>query len=272
MRQTGFTILSCFLLGFAFSAAGLASKVSALKILDKYFDTQTQQLGYELWNGSDRTITAWRLSLARSDPHGHARRSILDQDFYHRQPEIELGAKAGPLAPGASVAAQWRLDKGEEEAGPTALSLEVRAVVFDDLTWEGDPDAASVLLAARSARVEEFGKALAALEKQDRRLWSGQEWMAELRQKAQLLKQQASDPESAAGSRREVAAVVAATKLELARWLEDASREISLSPNPDEALDLLTAGLREHFEAGLQITIGDEQAPGSDASERRGER
>ncbi len=119
MRQISLAILSCFVWLVALDVPLAASEVTALKILSKSFDTQTQQLGYELWNESDKTITAWRLSLARSDPHGHAQRSILDQDFFERPPSIELGSRLGPLAPGASLATHWRLGLEAADPGPT---------------------------------------------------------------------------------------------------------------------------------------------------------
>lgn len=272
MRQTRLAILSCILLGCALDVPSAASEVTALKVLNKFFDGQTQQLAYELWNESGKTITAWRLSLARSDRHGHAQRSILDQDFFDRQPSGQLGSKFGPIAPGASVVAQWRLNVGSEDPGPVALSLKVAAVVFEDLTWEGDPDAASAILEARTARVEEVGRVLAELERQDRQSWSGQAWSETLRQRAQLLKRQGDDPESSTGGRREVAAVLSATRLELARWLEDASREISLSPNPDEALGSLTGSLRERYESGLRATPQDGLVDSPAPREKGGER
>jgi len=246
--------------------------VTALKILNKFFDGKTQQLGYELWNESERTVTAWRLSLARSDPHGHAQRSILDQDFFDRQPADQLGSKFGPIAPGASVVAQWRLEVGGEDPGPVALSLKVTTAVFEDLTWEGQPDGAAAILEARTARVEEIGRVLADLENQDRQPWSRQARSAALRQRAQLLKRQGEDPESPAGDRREVAAVLSATRLELARWLEDASREISLSPNPEETLGFLTGSLRERYESGLRATTRDGLVVNPAPSENGGER
>jgi len=272
MRKTVLAILSCFVLALAVEAAGAASEVTALKIFEKSFDSQTKKLSYELWNESNRTVTAWRLSLARSDPHGHAQRSILDQDFFDRQPSVELGSKLGPIAPGASVTAQWHLDVGGEDPGPTALSLKLIAIVFDDLTWEGDSDAAAVILEARAARVGEIGKVVAELEKQERQPRSGQEWSAALKQRAQRLKRLGTDPDSSAGSRREVAAVLAATQLELARWLEDASREVSLAPDPYAALGFLTRSLRERYEAGLRATLGDGLAPSSAGSGKGGER
>ncbi len=254
MRTTGLMILSCFIVGLASGGAGMATEVNALKIVAKVFDSQSRRLGYELWNDSDRTITAWRLSLARSDSHGHAQRSILDQDFYDRHPTFESADHAGPIAPGSHHAAEWRLDLAAEEASDTALSLRVLAVVFDDLSWQGEPEAAATILEARAARVEELGRVVEALDRQGPRLRSGEEWAVALRQRSQDLHRRGSEAEAADGWPREVAAVVAATRLELARWLEDASREVSLAPDPQDALGFLVESLRERYEAGLRAT------------------
>ena len=273
MRKACLVILSCLVLGYGLEPPGAASEVTALEILDKSFDPQAQQLGYELWNESDKIITAWRLSLARSDSHGHAQRSILDQDFFDRRPSMELGSKRGPVAPGASVTAQWYLDLGAEDLGPTALSLKVSAVVFDDLTWEGEPDVAAAILEARTVRVAEIGKVVAELERRAGQPWSSQEWSAALKKKAQLLKRQgnASSDATVAG-RRETAAVLSATQRELAQWLEDASREIALSPSPDEAIGHLADSLRQRYETGLRATPGGGQSGISGGSEKGGER
>jgi len=271
MRQIGLAILSCFVWLVALDVPLAASEVTALKILSKSFDAQTQQLGYELWNESDKTITAWRLSLARSDPHGHAQRSILDQDFFERPPSIELGSRLGPLAPGASLATHWRLGLEAADPGPTALSLKVTVVVFEDLTFEGESDAAAVILEARTARVAEIGRVLTDLESQQHRLQWRQEWSATLEQRARWLKQQGASPESSSAVRREAAAVLSATQLELAQWLEDASREIRLSPDPAAAAGFLTGSLRERYESGLRATPG-EGAMDSGESLKGGER
>jgi hypothetical protein len=257
---------------YASDVALAASEVTALKVLDKFYDPQTQQLGYELWNESDKTITAWRLSLARSDPHGHAQSSILDQDFFDRSPAVELGSRLGPIAPGASLAAQWHVALEGEDSAHSALSLKVSAVVFEDRTFEGEPDAASGILAARVARVEEIGRVLTDLETQEPRLRSSQEWSAALKQRARLLKQRGADPESSNVDRREAAAVLSATQLELAQWLEDASREIALSTDPAAAVGFLTGSLRERYESGLRATVGEDQAMSSGEILKGGER
>jgi len=170
------------------------------------------------------------------------------------------------------VAAQWRLESGGATPGPSALSLEVRAVVFDDLTWEGEPDAVAVILESRVARVEEIGRVLADLEKQEHRLRSSQEWSVALKQQARALKQQGADSESPSAGRREAAAVLSATRLELAQWLENASRDIALSPDAAAAAGFLTGGLRERYELGLRSTVGEELAADSVGGMKGGER
>lgn len=272
MRPIGFVILFCLVLSSVANAAGPAPEVKTLKIVDKRYDLQTRQLEYELWNESAKTVTAWRLSLARSDSHGHAQRSVLDQDFFEREPAASLGSRSGPIAPGGSVTAQWHLEVAPEDSGPSALSLKVSAVVFEDLTWEGDGEAAAAILEARSARVEAIGTVLADLEREEARPGSRRVWSAALKQRAQLLRRQGNEPDPSVGGRREVAAVLSATRLELAQWLDDASREISLAPDPHEALGFLTASLREQYEVGLRAVGVDVSLDNTASAQAGGER
>lgn len=254
MRQIGFAILSCLALGLVQELPVSASEVKALKILEKTFDWETRELVYELWNGSDKTITAWRLSLARGDGEGHAQRSVLDQDFFDRGPVFEMDTRSGPIAPGTSLESQWRLEMPAEDSSSSTLSLKVTAIVFEDLTWEGESEVAALILEARAARVGEIGRLLTDLEEQESRSWSGHDWSSGFRDRARELKVVSEDSEGPAGTRREVAAVIAATRLELAQWLEDAGREISLSPDPALAAGNLTRSLRARYESGLQAT------------------
>lgn len=265
MRPIGSIILSCLLAVLAVVPQRSAAEVDALRIRDKAFDSQTGELRYELWNESTKTISAWRLSLAYGDLHGHGRRSLLDQDYFDRLPSPGVDTAAGPIAPGASLEARWLLDLGGADIGATALSLTVRTVIFEDLSWQGEAEAAAVILDARAARVQEIGRVLDALEQQMRRTASRHEWPAVLRRQAQELERRGRDPESSTGERRETAAVVSATRIELARWLEDGSRELALSPDPDEALQHLTRSLRSRYESGLRAvltegSVGDEAA------------
>ena len=76
MRPTRPVALSCVVLCGVLAGPGWAAKVSALEILNKTYDPLTQQLEFELRNRSEKAITAWRLSLARSDSQGHGRHSL----------------------------------------------------------------------------------------------------------------------------------------------------------------------------------------------------
>lgn len=251
MRRTGVVILYCLTFGLLLDNPTRGSEVTALKIRGKTFEPENKHLSYELWNESDQTITAWRLSLARSDPHGHAQKSLLDQDFFDRD-----GGRAreglGPLDPGASLSGRWYLETGDEIPGRVALSVKVAVVIFDDWTWQGDQDAAEAILGAREARIEEIGKVLSALEGENRRLRSRQDWSVSLRQQAKLLRRQGENPELLAEERRETASVVSATRLELAQWLEDAGYEVSLAPDPTAALGHLKGALERRYAIGLQ--------------------
>jgi hypothetical protein len=204
-----------------------------------------------LWNESDRTITAWRLSLARSDRHGHAQKSSLDQDFF----DLDGAAASygsGPLGPGENLPGKWHLDIGEEEPRGGALSVKVVAVIFEDATWQGDGRAVEGMLEAREARVAEIGKVLTTLEGADRRFRSRQDWALTLKQQARRLRQQGQDQKLLAEGRRETAAQISAIRLELAQWLDDAGHEVALAPNPDETMVHLKRALEQRHENGLK--------------------
>ena len=251
MRRTGAVPMSCLLLSLLTGGPADGSEVTALRIRNKTFEPERRQLSFELWNESDKTITAWRLSLARSDAHGHAQRSSLDQDFI----DLDGGGartETGPLEPGRNRPGRWHLDIEEGVPGMRALSIKVTAVVFDDSTWQGDEAAARAILQAREARIEEIGKVVSLLESDGRSIRTREDWETTLRQQAKLLRQQSRDPKSSSDRSREVAAQVSAIRLELAQWLEDAVHEISLAPDPSETVGHLELVLKSRYEHGMR--------------------
>lgn len=270
MRRAGVVILFCFIFGLLLDNRTFGSEVKALKIRGKTFEPESSHLSYELWNESAETITAWRLSLARSDPHGHAQKSLLDQDFFDRDGGRNREG-LGPLEPGASLSGRWFLETGDSGPDGVALSVKVAVVVFDDWSWQGDQDAAEAILGAREARIEEIGKMLSTLQGENRRLYSRQDWSASLKRQAKLLRRQGENPDLLAGERRETASVVSATRLELAQWLEDAGYEVSLAPNPATALGHLRGSLERRYEIGLKAVRSRQSKKGSDEHEDGGE-
>ncbi len=267
MRRTCVVILLSSIFGLLLDNPASGSEVTALKIRDKVFEPESQELRYQLWNESDKTITAWRLSLARSDSHGHAQKSILDQDFFDVD-RTTATRRPGPLDPGMITSGSWRLDIGDEEPGIQALSVKVVAVIFDDSTWQGSARAAEAILESREARVEEIGRVLSSLETGKGRFRTRQDWTATLQQQSKQLRQQGEDRTVLTEGRRESAAQVSATRLELAQWLEDASHEISLAPDPTETMGHLTGALQRRYDHGLKAVRSRQGNDGSTA--RRG--
>lgn len=241
MRPTRPVALCWVALCSVWAGPGRAAEVSALEILDKSYDPLTKQLEFELRNRSGKAITAWRLSLARSDSHGHGQKSILDQD---RLPT--------PLEPGEILPIERRLEVGDGDDVHTALSLEVIAVVFADLSYEGDAEAAETILAARAARVEEMGAVLRALEIERQQGRSREAWKASLGQRARLLREGSEKVDEGGDSPGAVAAQRSATQAELAAWLEAVADELAVAVDPQTTLDQLTTGLRDQYEKGRQ--------------------
>ena len=272
MRQTRPVILSCFFLWAAVIAPGWASPVTALRIRHKAYDAETGKLSYELVNDSNQTITAWRLSLARGDRHGHGASSVLDQDFAIGGSREANEREAGPIAPGAGFEDTWRLDRDSGDAGPAVLSLAVTAVVFEDLGWQGDTLAVQTILEARALRIRDLERLLGALESADRRPRSRQSWSAELGAEAQRLRSESREVGADKSLRPAVAAQVSATRLALADWLEQAGREILVAPDPQESLRTLTRDLRQRFETGLRSipspSPGSVPVPGSEGGSK----
>jgi hypothetical protein len=268
MRRTCVVILLSSIFGLLLDNPASGSEVTALKIRDKIFEPESQELRYQLWNESDKTITAWRLSLARSDPHGHAQKSILDQDFFDVD-QTRATRRPGPLDPGRITSGSWRLDIGDEQPGITALSVKVVAVIFEDSTWQGSSRAAQAILESREARVEEIGKVLSSLESGQGRFRTRENLTATLQQQSRLLRQQGEDRALLSEGRRESAAQVSATRLELAQWLEDASREISLAADPTETMGHLTGALQRRYDNGLEA-VRSRQRHAESAANRGG--
>ena len=251
MRLTRFVILSCAALLTAGTTLSSASDATALEIRHKHFDPSRQELSYELFNDSSRTMTAWRLSLARGDSHGHGNGSLLDQDFFEQAARAGSDGERGPLAPGASRVERWRLDVGSEDRGTIALSLRVVAVVFDDLDWQGEPEAAATILESRAHRVREIGRLVAALERGDGASRSRQTWSRELGERAERLRGESAQPGADGHLPREVAAQLSATRQELADWLDRAGRELLVAADPAASLRQMRQELERRYQSGL---------------------
>lgn len=241
---------------------GLRAEVTALRVIHKDFDPDGRELTYQLRNDSEKTITAWRLSLARGDVHGHSQKSTLDQDFYmnlSRPPRSagadvdELGDR-GPIRPGGVFAASWRLGGARNDSQPRALSLKVMAVVFEDLSREGDPDVGRILLQARQKRVNELGRVLELVGRQGRQSLPREAQAASLRQHAQKLRRMSSSSEDKKVKEPELAAQLSATRMELAERLEAAAREVEVAAMPGLEIQLLATALDEEYRLGRDQT------------------
>lgn len=272
MRLIRFVILSCLALSTARTVRSDTHEVTALKIRNKHFDAASRQLSYELWNDTDRAITAWRLGLARGDSHGHGNSSVLDQDFFEQATWTGDAKEEGSLAPGASRIEHWQLDVGNEDPGPVALSLRVVATVFADLDWQGDPTAVATILESRAHRVREIGKVVAALESSEGAPRSRQSWSAELGARAEQLRLERGVSETDAELPRAVAAQLSATRLELADWLDRAGREILLAPNPAASLRQMRLDLEQRYRFGLAAIPEDVASTLVEAQREGGDR
>lgn len=238
-------------------SASARAGVTALKIVDKTYDPTSRELSYEMWNASDQVITAWRLSLVVEDANGQAERAVLDQDFYMNLPvdssatetRNRVSRSQGPIYPGETFSAIWKLESPAGGQRLQALSLQVRAVLFSSLQGEGESDAVEALFAARRVRVEELGRLLEIIERRRANRMPRAELASVLRMHAERLRQPIENPMES-GALSPSLAVLSATRIELADWLEAASTEVVVAAYPDLVLDRLRNSLQRQRDLG----------------------
>jgi hypothetical protein len=205
-----------------------------LTVLNKSRSSEEGSLSFDLWNTSDKMITAWRLSLAYDDGTGKGRRSVLDQDFALSPVRPGEGQTAspgdrieGPLLPGEVASAAWEVELPGAGLEHSALSLRAVAVVFEDGSFAGDREASRAILSARRVRLEEMRSALGLLRAtrdtgRTRGIVKGM-----LATKARELREESQDTRLSDGLRREVAAQKSAAKLEVAELLESLEASVT---------------------------------------------
>jgi hypothetical protein len=254
----------CFLGGTLLLFVAALSTVAAagtesLTILNKAIDPENRTLSFDLWNTTDKVITAWRLSLAHDDGFAKSRRSILDQDFAlsassrgNLEPAIRGARIEGPIRPGEVVSSEWGIELTEGGHETATLGLRVAAVVFEDGSFAGDPDGSRAILAARFARLEEMKQALEFLRATRAGGLRGGLARQKLAAKAQDLRDESRGSTMADGLRREVAAQLSAAKLEVAELLESLQGSIDVEAvvGEDRPIDTAIRGIQAQIEAG----------------------
>lgn len=239
--------------------SGAIGAVTPLTVLNKSMSSEESSLSFDLWNTSDKMITAWRLSLAYDDGTGKSRQSVLDQDFAlsperrgEGQPARRGSRIESPLLPGEVASAVWEIELPGVDQEHSALSLRVVAVVFEDRSFVGDPEVSRAILSARSVRLEEMRSALVLLKAsrdtgQSRGVVKG--WLAT---RARELREESQDTRLSDGLRREVAAQKSAAKLEVAELLESLGASVTVDGigGEDRVLEGAIQQLEERIAAG----------------------
>ena len=218
----------------AVSSPGASGAGTPLTVLNKSMSSEEGTLSFDLWNSSDKMITAWRLSLAYDDGTGKSRRSVLDQDFAFSPVGGGEGKVASPgiriespLLPGQVASAAWEIDLPGADMELSALSLRVVAIVFEDKSFAGDREVSRAILSARSARLEEMKSALGLLKATRATDQTGAEVKGLLATRARELREESQDSRLSDGLRREVAAQMSAAKLEVAELLESLEASVT---------------------------------------------
>lgn len=239
-----------------------AAGTETLTILNKTMSPENRTLSFDLWNTTDRVITAWRLSLAHDDGFGKSRRSILDQDFAlsvssagNVKPAIRGAGIKGPIQPGQVVSSEWGIELPEGGHETAALGLRVAAVLFEDGSFAGDPDGSRAIFAARSARLEEMRQALDFLRATGAVGLRGGLAKRRLAAKAEELREGSRGSEMVDGLRREVAAQMSAAKLEMAELLDSLQVSIGVEARTgdDGPFDTAIRDLQAQIDAGQSL-------------------
>ena len=236
-----------------------------LTLLNKSMSPEDGTLAFELWNTGDKTITAWRLSLAYDDGTGRSRRSVLDQDFALAPAMRDEAESAGPAAaierpilPGEVASAAWRVELPGVDAEFSALSLRVVAVVFEDGSFAGEGEVSEAILSARAARIGEMKRVVDLLK--EARDTGKTPWTVKgtLAARARQLREESHDSGLSDGRRREVAAQLSAARLEAAELLESLAGSIvgEAAGGDARAIDRTITGLEEQIASAGRLDAG----------------
>ncbi len=257
-RKKCFTAGILLVLSAALTSGAFGSG-APLTVLNKSMSSDEGSLSFDLWNTSDRMITAWRLSLAYDDGTGKSRSSVLDQDFAlspvrpgEGQPASRGVGIEGPLFPGEVASAAWEVELPRAGLEPAALSLRAVAVVFEDGSFAGDREASRAILSARRVRLEEMKSALGLLRATRDKGRTRGAVQGLLATRARELREESQDTRLSDGLRREVAAQRSAAKLEVAELLEslEASATVDGFGIEDRVLESAIQQLEGRIAAG----------------------
>lgn len=248
--------LATLALGFLATVA-YATAPHELRVVNKTYDAGTGALSYELWNDSSQVITAWRLSLAAGDSLGRGHRSNMDQDFYlGLDPETPMErilkprVIQGPLHPDQRLAATWQLDLAQNQTGRPALSIRAVAWIFADGSYGGGAEEAAALLEARAARLDQIASFLADLRGASLGTRPTSSRQARVERMAGGLLELAKSSSPDDGMKPGAAAVLSATRVDLAEWLE--STEEAAAAEPTRAPEIYRA-LESDLDRELRI-------------------
>ncbi len=174
----------------------VATKPEGLRIINKAYDSEIGTVSFELLNTSDKTITAWDVALAISDARGRGVELGKGMDAYHslvmQEAALQLNremsispAEIDQFLPGQSVAVE--MEVGPAAVKPSAMSLVVELVVYEDTSFEGDPKMAERCFQNRASHVGERAAAIAILRSEERKRLSPADLASDLRRHAELL-------------------------------------------------------------------------------------
>lgn len=147
MHRIALIALCSVTLTIGVSLPTVAAEPTGVKIINKAYDPETGTVSFELLNTSDKTITAWDVALAISDVRGHGVELGKGMDIYHslvaEEAALNLNqgmsispAEPDQFLPGESVAVE--MEVGSVAVEPSAMSLIVELVVYEDTSFEGD--------------------------------------------------------------------------------------------------------------------------------------
>ncbi len=240
------TLVVLVLLAVAGSQPAAASEPAGLKIVNKAFDAENGKITFDLLNTSDKLVTAWQLKEVLSadgrpgpeirtgkDAHSCLYHPITNPGPPLNSEELEL---CGLIFPGQRVASETNVTP-MPDGGYPVVSLKVEGVVYEDLSYEGDPAVADAYFAARAAVLEQIGRQLELLRSLDLAELSDRDLYERIWSRVLALRSEGNDAAIASGMGPDAVAMQSARRRTVADQLERLMR--TMVRHPDFAAELL---------------------------------
>ena len=244
--MTRATLVVLALLAGVGSQPAASTEPTALKIVNKSFDAESGKITFDLLNTSEKIITAWRLSevfsadgrlgpevLTATDAYSCLHHPITHPGPPRDREELE---RCGLIFPGQRVATE-KLVTPMPSGGYPVVSLKVVGIVYEDVSYEGDPAVAAEFFAARAAGLEEVSRHLEIMRSLESAELSTDDLLERMGSWVLTLRGEGNDAAIASGMPAEAVMSLSATRRSAAEQLEIYMR--SIKRHPEHASEVL---------------------------------